>query len=180
VDPVFVWIARLGLSLLFASAAWHKARDLEAFQDSVVAYQVAPEMLARAAAPLFLGLEIVLAAALLWGDAVAAPGIAASLLALYTAAITWNLMRGRRDIDCGCLGPGRRQPLSEALVARNLLLIGAALLAAAPISTRPTSWIDAITVLGALVTLTLLYDTTARLGGSKTQVRALTRTGRST
>ena len=54
------------------------------------------------------------------------------LLSLYTAAIVLNLARGRRDIDCGCGGPGSRQTLHEWLVWRNLAYLTLALLALPP------------------------------------------------
>ena len=45
------------------------------------------------------------------------------LLALYAGAMAVNLARGRRDLDCGCAGPGVRRPVGEGLLIRNGALI---------------------------------------------------------
>jgi len=68
-----------------------------------------------------------------------------------------NLARGRSYIDCGCAGPGRRQPLRPRLVARNLVLVGVALLAAGPVSSRAWVWMDAFTAGAGALVLLLLY-----------------------
>ena len=49
VDPVFGWVVRLGLVILFGAAALHKVRDLRAFTASVRDYRILP----GAAAPPF-------------------------------------------------------------------------------------------------------------------------------
>jgi len=68
-----------------------------------------------------------------------------------------NLIRGRRDIDCGCAGPAAQMPLSGALVVRNALLVAAAIAAAAPLQTRPLGAIDAFTFSAALAMGVLLW-----------------------
>ncbi|WP_289141256.1 MauE/DoxX family redox-associated membrane protein [uncultured Brevibacillus sp.] len=45
------------------------------------------------------------------------------LLILYSVAIAINLLRGRRDISCGCGGVAGNHPISWLLVLRNLLLM---------------------------------------------------------
>jgi hypothetical protein len=88
---------------------------------------------------------------------------AAALLALYTAAIGVNLARGRRDVDCGCAGPGGRQTLQGGLVARNALLAAAALAAAAPVGARGLGAVDAITIAGAVLAAAALYAASQHL-----------------
>ncbi len=126
-DPAVQAIARLGMAVLFASAAVHTWRDPEAFRVALSAYRVAPERfvggLARAvpAAEALAALAIALPASRAVGAS-----LLLALLAGYSAAIGLNLLRGRRDIDCGCAGPGARRPLSEWLLVRNLALAGVA------------------------------------------------------
>ena len=88
---------------------------------------------------------------------------------VYAAAVGMNLARGRRDIDCGCAGFGRRQSLHEWLLARNLLYVviagGAALVPVA----RPLTWFDALTALlavSALAALAMAFDGLAALAPS--------------
>lgn len=163
-DPVVAWALRAGLALLLAASALAKLRDPGAFAAAVGGYRLLPLSLARPAAAGIVAAEAVLAVAL-WVPAlhVAAAAGVAGLLALYTLAIAWNLLRGRRDIDCGCGGPLGRRRISEALVARNAVLIGAALATTLPVLPRSLGWLDAWTVLAAVASGALLYGATEAL-----------------
>jgi Methylamine utilisation protein MauE len=120
----------LGMVLVFAGLA--KVFDPPATLARIVeAYQVVPK---RAAAPLARGLpfaEISLGAMLV-GDVFTryAALVAGVLVFGFGLAIALNLMRGRRELRCGCFGSGGHSRLSWALVARNTLLVGLALLVA--------------------------------------------------
>lgn len=142
-DPVTILAGTTFFALLWALAAWHKALDWQAYRDQLRDYRVLP-------APTLSGFALLLplaegALALAWlfeaGRHWAGP-VAALLLLAYAAAMAWNLGQGRDSIDCGCGGEG--QSIRWALVARNALLAGAALLfgrldvAAA----RPLAWLD--------------------------------------
>lgn len=164
-DPIVHAILRVALALLFATAAWHKARDPAAFAATLRDYRLLPAALAPAAARLLIALEATACAALLAPPAdPLGPALALVLLALYSGAIAWNLARGRRHIDCGCLGPGRRQPLSSWLLARNaLLLAGAALLWHEP-AARALHPVDAVSGAGSVALLALLWSAAHRLG----------------
>jgi hypothetical protein len=80
------------------------------------------------------------------------------LLALYTSAIAANLARGRRDLDCGCHGPASRTPISWGLVVRNLAAIGAGLLCLATAAPRELVWLDAVTLVAAVLAAALLWS----------------------
>jgi hypothetical protein len=80
------------------------------------------------------------------GARTAGLAVMAGLLLVYTAGISINLLRGRRNIDCGCSGPSSRHELSGWLVLRNLLLLGLVLLAAEPASGRPLNWLDVLVI----------------------------------
>lgn len=158
IDPALHTTLRVALALLFLAASRHKWGGLAAFRSAVARYRILPE---RATGPAALGLaagELGIGLALLVpGLATIAGSAAAWLLALYSAAIAVNLARGRRQIDCGCLGSGARRPLSEALLARNALLLLGAGLCALPVAERPLVWMDALTVAGGVTALALLY-----------------------
>lgn len=47
------------------------------------------------------------------------------LLLSFTAAVSFNLLRGR-EIDCGCFGASAMRPITWLTVGRNFLLSGAA------------------------------------------------------
>lgn len=158
-DPVLSLLLRAGLALLFASAAMHKLRDLPVFRASLAAYELVPNGLVRALSVLVLACEAAVAVALLaaWTSPVP-PFVAGGLLLLYSSAIAINLVRGRGDIDCGCAGPKRRRPLGFGLVARNLVLLAAAVASGLPTAPRAFVWMDAITLVSGLAASCLLYE----------------------
>jgi hypothetical protein len=163
-DPALGVALRGALALLLGSAAAHKLRDRARFARVVAEYGLLPEPITGGVALALAGLELALAAGL------AVPAVAgraalaaAALFALYGAAIAINLARGRREIDCGCGASGSEQPLSPRLVARNALLVAAALAAALPSGARPWVWIDAVTVTGGIAWLAALYAAAERL-----------------
>lgn len=169
-DPALDASLRVGLALLLAAAALHKGRDPGAFRLALAAYGVLPATAVPAAAALVTLGEAAAAVALVapllsaTGSAstgalrAAGPLLGAALLALYGAAIAGSLARGRRDLDCGCLGPAARQPLSGWLVARNALLVAAALVCLLPMAARTLVWVDAVSVIGAAALGTLVWS----------------------
>lgn len=157
-DPIFIIASAVAIAVLLASAATHKVRAPARFARQLADYQLLPDSLVRPVARLIPLLELAIAFALLvpvsrgW-----AALSAASLLALYAAAIGINLWRGRRDIDCGCAGPDQAQPLRPVLLLRNSVLVVLALLASvAPIARDMTLFDGFVTVAAAAVAL-LIY-----------------------
>jgi uncharacterized membrane protein YphA (DoxX/SURF4 family) len=173
VDPVFAWVARLSLALLFGTAALHKARDLPVFAATLRDYRILPDALAPIAARCLVAVELGLLAALLTPalDPLGAAGCVV-VLGAYSSAIALNLARGRRHIDCGCLGPAQRQALSPWLLTRNGLLALGALLLLLPLATRPVSWLDAASILGGVGMLALLWNAAHQLGSVSPALRA--------
>lgn len=164
IDPVIELSVCLALALLFAAAAWHKASDRIRFGAVVRAYDLLPSWLVAPAARLLPLLEASIAIGLLYPPSREVAAIAAvPLLALYTAAISVNIARGRREIDCGCFAASARVPLSNWLVLRNVVLIVAACALLLPIRTRTLMWVDGLTVATALVTVSLLWAAGRRL-----------------
>ena len=161
-DPVFDWILRPALAGLFASAALHKIRDLSDFVRTIADYKIIPRALAPSLALGLIGAEGMISIGLILGLVTAEPGAglaAAGLLALYTLAIAVNLLRGRKEIDCGCLGPkARRQTLSGWLIVRNAILGSGALLTSLPLSSRSLAVLDSVSILGGLILVTLIFN----------------------
>ncbi len=125
--------SRIVLTAVLAAAAAHKLRDLRGFFGVLSAYRVLPERLVPPAGLVAIALEASVALAF-WLPAVSrgAAAVGAGLLTLYALAIGVNLRRGRSHLDCGCSFGDRGQPISNALVLRNGLLVlacGASVLA---------------------------------------------------
>ena len=159
-DPALQWVLRIGLGLLFGFAAWHKLRAPEAFRAALDGYDLLPERAQGATTRLLPALELMAAAGfLLPGGARGAALLAAGLLLLYTGAVAVSLLRGRRDIDCGCAGPAARA-IGSDLVLRNLALLAAAIACGFAPAARTLVALDAVTIGAGAATLVLLYAAT--------------------
>lgn len=162
-DPLITITISICLSLLFGIAVMHKLKAVAAFRASIDEYQLVPGPLSGTVALLLIMAELS-AALLVLVPAARTIGLImmAGLLLIYTAGIGINLLRGRRDIDCGCSGPAARHELSGWLVLRNLVLLGLVLLtlfglAASPLAHRPMNWLDAVVILFAVMVASGLY-----------------------
>lgn len=118
-------VCRLVLILVFALAAYRKLAERGGFLQTLGDFGV-PAMWQRplgAALPaLELGAAFLLALppTVVWGAL-----LAALLLAVFSAVIVKNLLQGTRPA-CNCFGQTRAGPISGVTLARNLLLLAAA------------------------------------------------------
>jgi hypothetical protein len=149
-DPAVAGALRGGLALLLFGASLHKLRDRAGFRAALAGYALLPTGSLAAAAASLAAAELAIAGLLVPGAGRPAGLAAAALFALYAGAMLAALAAGRRGIDCGCAGPAGSQPLGPALVARNALLVVAALAASLPATPRSLAWVDAVTVAGAI------------------------------
>jgi uncharacterized membrane protein YphA (DoxX/SURF4 family) len=161
IDPLFPRVSSAALGALLIAAAWHKFTLGTRLRSVVADYRVLPAILAPAAARIVPIAELTLGLVLLsgLGSPAAAPA-AAALFGIYGLAISFNLLRGRAHIDCGCgLGAvsGSLRPLSWWLVLRNAALAGLALLPLAETTPRALGLTDGFTLIAALLALGLLY-----------------------
>jgi Methylamine utilisation protein MauE len=165
-DPAFGYLIIAGAALLFASASVRKLQDLARFTENFAAYRVLPAAWAQRLAWLVPCIEFAIAIALLWepGRRAGAASAIAVLLA-YGSAMGVNLLRGRRDLDCGCGAARDRRAIAPWMVWRNLLLAAAIGTAALPWSSRALGPTDALTFMGGLLAGVLLYAAADRLFG---------------
>jgi hypothetical protein len=165
-DPAFGYLIVAGTAALLASAAIPKFRSLVRFADIVVAYRVLPPAIARPVAWLIPCLEAAIVVALVWAPTRNAAVVAAmALLIAYAAGLSVNLLRGRRDLDCGCGAARERRPIAAWMVWRNLLLAAALGIAALPWSQRSLNMTDLLTLVGGLAVVITLYSAADRLFG---------------
>ena len=174
IDPVLPVVLRGALALLFVTAALHKLRDLHAFRVALGDYELVPWPLTGLVAAGLVAAELGVAIVLVtpwarpWGFAAAA-----LLLVLYTAAVSVNLLRGRRDIDCGCFGPALRLELGPGLVARNALLLAGALAGLLAPTPRALTALDGLPIVAAIGFLSAAYAAASRLLANAPALRAL-------
>jgi hypothetical protein len=165
-DPAFGYLIIAGIALLFASAGVHKLQDLARFAEAFAAYRVLPAVLARHLAWLIPSLELCVAASLLWEPSRRVAGMAAILVLIaYASGLGVNLLRGRRDLDCGCGTARDRRAIAGWMVWRNLILGGALGITLLPWSPRAFDLTDLLTVLGGLTVGVTLYAAVDRLLG---------------
>jgi len=164
IDPAADLVGRCSFALLFATAAYHKLGDFESFGMIMRDYQLLPESSVATAATLLIATEALLAAAL-FADfhrgAVALSVVA--LLACYSLAIAVNLVRGRRDIGCGCSGAMHKQLITWWLVLRNVVLMLGGVCLALPLRARPWTALDGCTVVAGVLAISFLYAAANRL-----------------
>ena len=173
-DPVAVGAVIGALALVLFAAAWHKLAEPEVFAGALQAYDLLPTAAVLGVAWALPFVEVAIGIGVLV-PLTRQPALfaLAALLAVYAGAIAINLLRGRRQIDCGC--GGEAHPLSWGLVVRNAVLAGAALAVSGPTIQRGFEWLDGVTlVLGLLAfyALYLMFDELLRQSSRLGQLRA--------
>ncbi len=124
------FVFRLLLAALFLSAGVAKFARRTEFQWALERYQILPWQLVRPVSRTLPIAEVIVGVLLAVGLLLPLAAIsAAALLVAFAGAVAINLLRGR-EIDCGCLGITAQRVIGWPLVARNLVLAGAALLVA--------------------------------------------------
>ena len=158
-DPVVTHMVAAALAILLLVGAWQKLRDQVAFRTALEAYDIVPAT----------SLSAVFAWALPCGEALAAVALvidqtrmfgvalAAALLAVVTAAVVINLLRGRTDLGCGCGGIEDEQKLSWALVARNGVLLALLAVVGLEPAAREFTTLDYVTIAAGACALYGLY-----------------------
>ena len=173
-DPVAVYAARGGIALLFALAGWSKLRNLSVFRATIADYELVPGVLLAPAAILIVIAEFSIAIGA-WIPIVAPTvmSVAMVLLLLYASAIAINLIRGRKDIDCGCTGPAVRQSLSSWLLLRNTVLASIASLGVNIPVARETSTLDFVLAAVVIAAGTAIYAAANQLMANAPRLDAL-------
>ena len=166
-DPVVLVAAQALLAVVFGLSAAGKLRAWDAFVGIVENYRILPHIVVRPVARTLPLAELAVAVGVLFAGTRRYAAIAAIvLLAVFTIAITVNLARGRRHIDCGCFGfgPSSRQTLSWWLVARNgALMVLAAILVPAVALARAAHALDVVTGIAGATGIVVLYLTVTQL-----------------
>ena len=158
IDPAISWTVSLALAILFGASAAIKFADLPEFRGALENYRIVPEELSIPSAIIVPLSELSGAIGLLVPRFHAAASmLLIFLIAIFTAAIALNLMRGRLYIDCGCFGPMLRQPLGNWMLGRNAILMLLCALALIPDYARAMTSLDFATIALGATTLVILY-----------------------
>jgi len=156
IDPVISSLLALGGAALFGWAAAHKLWAREAFVATLAEYHLVPGGLVAVSALLLAAMELATCVMLVWPSTRSIGGAAgASLLVIYASAIGINLIRGRKDLDCGC--GLRPRVIGGWMVARNVIVAVLLALLWFPTSLRTLGAGDFATIAATLVIGALLY-----------------------
>ncbi|GAB4577977.1 MAG: hypothetical protein Fur0022_07090 [Anaerolineales bacterium] len=120
---VFLFI-RGFLAAIFISSSFPKLRSSPAFASAVQAYHLLPQPWIRPFALTLPWLELTLSLMLLVGWQTRLAALASVVLLLvFLAAMSINLARRRKDLDCGCSGKKHTQKIGWKTITHNLILI---------------------------------------------------------
>jgi hypothetical protein len=166
-DPMMLAFVQAILMLIFLAGAWSKLRARETFEGVVYNYRLLPEFAVLPASYLLPMGELAVGLGLAYSPArpYAAVG-AIVLLTVFNIAIAVNLLRGRREIDCGCFSSVLKQHLSWWLIVRNLGLVALAGWLAWGVPgtlAEPIGWLDWTVGLAMALAVTLVYMTATLL-----------------
>jgi uncharacterized membrane protein YphA (DoxX/SURF4 family) len=118
-------VCRVVLGGLFVWAAVTKLPDMAAFAQDVANYRVVPPALVPFVASAVVGIELLAGLALVVGMMErAAATVIAALLVAFIVLLAQALLRGI-DLRCGCFGGD--EPASWWTVARDLVMLAAAI-----------------------------------------------------
>jgi hypothetical protein len=147
----------LFLVWLFAIAGAHKLRSPAYYQRSVASYCGVARGGKLLVLTLALG-ELSLAMLLLIPAARIAGFAGGAIVLLVYAGLMWRqYKRVGGNLACGCAGPASALAVGPALVIRNLVCAGAALLAMAPARGLTDSLANAVLALIAAVLMIAVY-----------------------
>jgi len=158
IESFAVDLCAAGIALVLAVSAAHQLEDIERTSRAINGYSLLPRILVPLAAIGLPCAEIVAAVGLMVPASQRRGAVLGfALLSIVTTGVLINLLRDRRDIDCGCLWRRARSGLSWLLVARNgAFLAISGLVASFPgASSYGTNAYRYTSMLGAATLLTL-------------------------
>jgi len=157
-DPLFAMTVAVFLGALTGGAGVHKLAAPDQFRQVLSAYGLLPPSLTPIAAWIIPFVDLTVALMLFMMLLVPSVGgagavLAAALFAFYGLAIAINLLRGRRDFDCGCswggAGNAGQGQIHWGLVIRNAVLVALALALVFGEASRLATWLDRVNAVAA-------------------------------
>ena len=173
-DFLFAKIITTAVAIIFIVGFWQKIKEMETFQISLDAYELIPTPGLKYSAFAIVLAEGLAATLLLMERTLLLGAILGStLLSIVTLAVVINLLRGNTDIGCGCGGIEDEQPISWALVTRNLILITGLTSVFFAGSSRILAPLDFFTLAAGSITFYGLYVLSSQLITNLPRLRAL-------
>ncbi|MBN3522533.1 MauE/DoxX family redox-associated membrane protein [Paenibacillus apiarius] len=112
------------IALLFFTTSLHKIFNSSKQLRTMNAYHIVPDQFLYPSFICFVLAEITISLTIpVTGITIYHAISISGLLSIYTFAIGYNLLRGHKDISCGCGGVLENERLRWGLVLRNLFMI---------------------------------------------------------
>lgn len=140
-----------GVILIVAGTA--KLGSLRSFGDQIAAYNIVPALAARRIGSILPPAEIAVGVLVILNPRFAVAS--AGLFLCFAMAVGVNLLRGKKELHCGCFGSNGVHRISLVHVIANMMLVAAALTA---FSTRPRVSFISFQIGTSVVVLLLLVS----------------------
>lgn len=165
-DPFISELIRAFFLIIFAFTVFHKASDFGRFRQILGDYGVVPRSLLGPVSLCVVMWELATVAALIF---VPQLGIlfAACILAAYAILISFNILRGRTEIDCGCSWGAKSLTdvprLRWQSVFRNLALVAIGVFGLIPVSGRVLGGVDYLNLAAVCTVAFIAYQASSTL-----------------
>lgn len=122
---IFSVFFTLFLAYIFLFSAISKMQNYSMHREIVESYQILPKILISITTLFFIIAEVMASILIIFHTAFLNIAIITliTLTLIYSLAILVNLIRGRRDLSCGCGGVLGDHDLSYKLIVRNGLIV---------------------------------------------------------
>ncbi len=156
-DSLLLLTIQLFIGSLLLLGGIHKAMDQKRFQTAVDAYLLVPPSYTKLISVLLLSGEVISGIGLLLSSEKFWMVMAVLVFTLYLFVVAYSLVRGQKNVDCGCSLFHRQTSLSVWHLARNIVLLGATLMLLLPEVERTLGVLDFLQSIIAVLGLGLLY-----------------------
>lgn len=124
IQSLILTVFRLFLSIVFITSFLGKASGPHRFAATIASFNLIPLSWDQPVAVMLIVVEAIIAFLLFigWQSQILA-GFCVLLFAIFIIAVGINLMRGQRDLECGCFGPKHSQKIGLKLIGRQFGLV---------------------------------------------------------
>jgi len=121
-------LLRVLLSVVFIISSVSKMAQPKRFAATITSFKIIPSTLAQPAAFALIGAEAAIAILLLIGWQTRFFALLyAILMLIFMVAVSLNILRGKKDLDCGCFGAKQRSKVNFKLLLKEFGLFVIAL-----------------------------------------------------
>lgn len=130
-EYILILALQLVIGIIFISSGVHKISNFSNYISDIKSYKLLPNYMVVPFGYFDIGLNVLIFSSHVTGKYIELTSLLGiGLLIIYTAALSISLIRGYKNLNCGCGGVVGSHKVSWKLVLRNLLIIGVLILIA--------------------------------------------------